>query len=251
MGVSFDCGPAGPLTVRARQLWECLAGTTAGFGAAISVAVAPESRLCSPGWAGIVVIEGDALATAPDQETACLIEQALSGVAADALTTADVLGRRLPIAEIRGPATLAYLDPADFRPQPAATTPLDLDHPQLRAFLQATEAADLEESGMGEITTSAFAVRQDGQVVAAAGYRDWPCGAAHVSVLTAASARGRGLARVAASAAVAHAIAEGRLPQWRARPAASRHVARTLGFRELGAQVSVRLAAADPALPGR
>ena len=87
--------------------------------------------------------------------------------------------------------------------------------------------------------------------MAAAGYRDWPCGAAHVSVLTAAAVRGRGLARTAASAAVAHAIAEGNLPQWRARPVASRRVARTLGFRGLGAQVSIRLAATDPASPGR
>ena len=249
--MSVDRGPAGPLTVRARELWEFLAGTGARFGAPVRVTVSPESQLCSPGWAGIVVIEGAALATAPDQETARLIEQALGGLAADALTSAGVLGRRLPIAEIRGPATLAYLDPADFRPQPAATTPLDLDHPDLQAFLQAAEAADLQESGMGEITTPTFAIRQDGQVVAAAGYRDWPCGAAHVSVLTAAAVRGRGLARTAASAAVAHAIAEGKLPQWRARPEASRRVARTLGFRELGAQVSVRLAAADPALPGR
>ncbi len=232
-------------------MWEFLAGTSAGFGAAVSVAVAPESRLCSPGWAGIVVIEGATLATAPDQETACLIEQALGGLAADVLTSAGVLGQRLPIAEIRGPATLAYLDPADFRPQPAVTTPLDLDHPDLQAFLQATAAADLEESGMAEITTPAFAVRQHGQVVAAAGYRDWPGGTAHLSVLTAASARGCGLGRRAASPAVAHAIAAGKLPQWRARPAASRRVARTLGFRELGAQVSLRLAAADPALPGR
>jgi len=29
-----------------------------------------------------------------------------------------VLARRLPVAEIFGPATLAYLDPADFSPQP-------------------------------------------------------------------------------------------------------------------------------------
>jgi RimJ/RimL family protein N-acetyltransferase len=250
--VSFDREPAGSLTARARGLWECLAGTSAGFGAAISVAVAPESRLCSPGWAGIVVIGDAVLATAPDQETAGLIEHALGGQAVDALTRADAFTRRLPVAEIRGPATLAYLDPADFRPQPAAITPLDPDHPRLRAFLQAIEATDpaeLEESGIGEITTPAFAVRQDGQVVAVAGYRDWPCGAAHLSVLTAAPARGRGLGRAAASAAVAHAIAAGRLPQWRARPEASRRVARTLGFRELGAQVSIRLAPAEPALP--
>ena len=69
---------------------------------------------------------------------------------------------------------------------------------------------------------------------------------AHLSVLTAAAARGRGLARATASAAAAHAIAEGRLPQWRARPEASRRVALALGFRELGSQVSIRLATGSP-----
>jgi len=99
---------------------------------------------------------------------------------------------------------------------------------------------------MRGLTSAVFAVCEHGQVVAAAGYRDWPCGTAHLSVLTAAAARGRGLARAAASAAVAHAIGEGKLPQWRARPEASRRIARALGFRELGSQVSIRLAGAVP-----
>jgi RimJ/RimL family protein N-acetyltransferase len=79
----------------------------------------------------------------------------------------------------------------------------------------------------------------------AAGYRGWPGRVAHLSVLTAARpARGRGLATVAASAAVAAALSEEELPQWRARAEASRRVARTLGFRQLGAQASLRLPAA-------
>jgi hypothetical protein len=140
-------------TARAKKLWEHLAGTAAGFAPAVSIAVSPQSRLCRPGWIGIVTIADAVLATAP-----------------------------------------------------------------------------------------AFAVREHGQVMAAAGYRDWPCGTAHLCVLTAAEGRGRGLARAAASAAVAHAISEGKLPQWRARPGASRRVARALGFRELGSQVSIRVA---------
>ena len=190
-----------------------------------------------------MVIGDAALATAPDPETARLVGQALSGLPAASLTGTGVLGRRLPIAEMRGPAALAYLDVADFRPQPggAVTTPLDLDHPGVRQFLLAADADDLEESGIQEITTPAFAVCEQGQVVAAAGYRDWPYDTAHLSVLTASAARGRGLARAAASAAVAHAIEAGRLPQWRARPEASRRVARALGFRELGSQVSIHL----------
>ena len=215
-----DHTPAAALTARARELWECLAGAAAGFTPAMSVAVVPRSYLCPPGWAGIVVLGSAALATAPDHDTARLIEQALSGQPAASLTDTGVLSSRLPAAEILGPASLAYLDPAEFRPQPghAVTTPVGLDHPGFRQFLLAADTDDAGESGIGEITTPAFAIREHGQVVAAAGYRDWPCGTAHLSVLTASAARGRGLAQAAASAAVAHAIAEGRLPQWRARP---------------------------------
>ena len=236
------------LAAAARELWEYLAGTAAGFAPAISVAVAPRSSLCPPGWAGIVVIGDAVLATAPDHGTALLVERALCGLPAAGLTGAEVLRRRLHIAAIRGPAALAYLDPADFRPQPGAgiAGPLDLAHPGLQRFLIAAGADDVGDSGMQGITSPAFAVCEHGPVVAAAGYRDWPCGTAHLSVLTAAAARGRGLARAAASAAVAQAIGEGKLPQWRARPEASRRIARALGFRELGSQVSIRLAGAVP-----
>ncbi len=233
------------LIPRARELWEYLAGAAAGFAPAVSVAVSPRSYLCPPGWAGIVVIGDAALATAPDQGTARLVGQALSGLPAASLTDIGVLSRRLRIAEIRGPAALAYLDQPDFRPQlgDAITGQVDLDHPGFRQFLAAAETDDVEESGMREITSPAFAVREHGQVVAAAGYCDWPGGTAHLNVLTAAAARGRGLARAAASAAVAHALGEGKLPQWRARSRESRRIARAVGFRELGSQVSVRLAA--------
>jgi RimJ/RimL family protein N-acetyltransferase len=233
------------LIPRTRELWVNLAGTSARFAPAVSVAVSPRSSLCPPGWVGIVVIGDAALATAPDQGTARVVEQALRGLPGASLTDTAVLSRRLRTAEILGPAVLAYLDPADFGPQlgGAITVPLDLDHPSLsRRFLEAAETDEVEESGMREITSQAFAVREQGQVVAAAGYRDWPCGTAHLSVLTAVPARGRGLARAAASAAVARVIEEGKLPQWRARPQESRRVARALGFREVGSQVSVRLA---------
>jgi GNAT superfamily N-acetyltransferase len=196
-----------------------------------------------------VVLGGAVLATAPDHDSARQIEQGLRGLPAGSLTAADVLRGRLPVAGILGPAVLAYLDPAEFRPRPAnaVVTAVGLGHPDLTQFLQAADAGDVGESGLDEITTPAFAVREDGRIVAAAGYRDWPCGTAHLSVLTASAARGRGLARAAASAAVTRAVEEGRLPQWRARSQASRRVARILGFRELGSQVSIRLA--GPASP--
>jgi hypothetical protein len=46
---------------------------------------------------------------------------------------------------------------------------------------------------------------------------------------------------MAGAAAVAEALAEGLLPQWRARLAASKAVASSLGFIDLGAQVSLRV----------
>ncbi|WP_431931539.1 GNAT family N-acetyltransferase [Micromonospora sp. RP3T] len=69
----------------------------------------------------------------------------------------------------------------------------------------------------------------------------WPGEAAHLCVLTRPDQRGRGLARAVASRAVADGLTKRLLPQWRARPGPSPRVARALGFRVLGGQLSVRL----------
>jgi len=74
--------------------------------------------------------------------------------------------------------------------------------------------------------------------------RTWPGDTAHISVPTAPAQRGRGLAR-AVAAAINHALQSGLLPQWRARPEASRRVARALGLDELGSQLSIHLSPAD------
>ncbi|MBF9132087.1 GNAT family N-acetyltransferase [Plantactinospora sp. S1510] len=84
------------------------------------------------------------------------------------------------------------------------------DHPDMRALLARVPAEDADESG-----------------------------------LTAPAERGRGLARAVATAAVTAALEADLLPQWRARPEASRRVARALGFSELGSQLSIRLEPAD------
>jgi GNAT acetyltransferase len=255
--------PGGCPAARARAMWEGLAGVPVAFSPVVRVEVAAQSRVGRPGWVGIVVIEDAALVTAPTARVAQTVQQALGTVPVASLADAGVLGARLPVAEMLGPASLAYLDAGEFRPQdgrapgeprpprgPAAAEPVALADPELRAFLAAAREEDLGESGLAEITSPAFAVREHGRVVAAVGYRDWPGGVAHLSVLTGAQARGRGLARVAASAAVMQAIHNGKLPQWRARPEASRRVARALGFRELGSQVSLSIDLAPPAAGG-
>ena len=122
----------------ARRLWCTLASVPVAFPpTGVTVTVAPASRLCPPGWCGVVAL-----------------------------------------GPFLGPAALAYLDPADFTPPAAIATSVPLSDP---------------------------------------GVRD--------------------LARAVAGHAVADALHEGLVPQWRARPVESRRVARALGFRELGAQL--------------
>jgi hypothetical protein len=242
----FRIMPLDELTARARAVWESLARVPVAFAPAVRVAVSPRSSLCPPGWAGLVVIAGTAIATAPDAHAAQIMQDALSAVPAASVTDSAVLGREFTIAEMRGPASLAYLDPGDFQPsgRPGAET-VDVSGPAFKRFLSEADTGDLAESGIAEITSPAFVIREQGHIVAAAGYRDWPGKVAHLSVLTACPARGRGLGGAAASAAVVHALREDRLPQWRARAEASLRIARRLGFRELGSQVSIRLATGD------
>ncbi len=231
------------LMARSRDLWERVARAPVAFMPALRVVVSPESGLGPPGWVGIVVIGDAVIATAPSPELAQLVQQPLGTLAAASLTDPGVLRACFPVLEILGPACLAYLDAEEFRPRHdgACVELLDLQDRDLRQFLAGAGDEDVAESGLAEIASPAFAVRARGLVVAAAGYRTWPGEGAHLSVLTAAQARSRGFGRVAASAAVAHAIQAGLLPQWRARAQPSRRVARALGFRELGSQVSIHI----------
>jgi GNAT acetyltransferase len=233
------------LTARVRTLWEGLAGAPIAFDSAVHVTVSRQSLLCPPGWVGIVVIDGAAIVTAPDQDTAHAVQDALNAVPAASLTDAAVLSARLPLLELLGPATLAYLTAGEFRRQPGqdAVEVIPLRNFMLRQFLAAVDPMDVEESGLAEITSPAFTVRAHGGIAAAAGYQDWPGQVAHLSVLTAAPARERGYARITASAAVTHALLRDKLPQWRAQVLASRRVAHALGFRELGSQASIRVQA--------
>ncbi|MFE5943978.1 GNAT family N-acetyltransferase [Streptomyces sp. NPDC056480] len=205
--------------------------------------VSPASALCPPSWAGIVVLGDAAIVTAPTESAALVLRRALASVPVDSLTRPETVRAVLPVSDVLGPASLAYLSSADFRPArpQGAVEHLTSGHPDFQGLLRSAAPEDVAESGMEEITSPAFVVRAGADVVAAAGYRAWPAETAHVCVLTHPRWRGRRLARQTSSAAVAHALAAGLLPQWRARPPASRRVAHSLGFRELGSQLSVRL----------
>ncbi|MFC8260676.1 GNAT family N-acetyltransferase [Streptomyces sp. NPDC057291] len=227
-------------------MWQELASAPVSFGAAgeVSVVASPKSKICPPGWAGIVLLGGAAIMTAPSEEAAAQIRQAVVELPADKLTDPEAVRKVLPIGEVLGPAALAYVVADGF--QPAASAELRVEelpagHADLGALERAAGAEDAGEAAIAEITSPAFVLRVDGQVVAAAGYREWPSSTAHVSVLTSPAWRGKGLARATGSAAVRHALAQDLLPQWRARVPASRKAAIALGFSELGYQLSIRL----------
>ncbi|MEU9828504.1 GNAT family N-acetyltransferase [Micromonospora chersina] len=233
-----------PLLARARELWLEMAGVPMAFPAdgGVDVAISARSLLCPPGWVGIVALGDAAIVTVPSDSWAGIVRKVLHGLPVELLTDPDRLRAVLPMAEVLGPAGLAYLAECDF--QPAGLDSVDVvrgEHPDLATLLASVPANDADECGLVDITSQAFVVRRGDHAVAAAGYRRWPGLVAHICVLTEPNQRGRGLARAVASVAVADALANHLLPQWRARPDPSRRVARALGFRQLGAQLSIRI----------
>ncbi|MER7456701.1 GNAT family N-acetyltransferase [Micromonospora sp. NPDC126480] len=235
-----------PLLARAREVWLELAGVAMAFpaGGGVDVAASTRSLLCPPGWVGIVALNDAAIVTAPTDTQARIVREALHGLPVEALTDSDRLRAVLPVSEVLGPANLAYLDGCDFQPTGLASVDvLPGEHADLATLLASVPAKDADECGLADITSHAFVLRRGNHVVAAAGYRRWPGDAAHMCVLTTPNQRGRGLARAVASAAVADSLVNHLLPQWRARPEPSRRVARALGFRQLGAQLSLRIGA--------
>lgn len=234
----------GPLLVRVRHLWEQLANVPSAFQwvPAATVVVSPTSRICPPSWVGIVTVGDAALVTAPTDGLADQLRTALGALPIPELTDASRLRARLPITDVLGPATLAYLRPEDFHAYDnVPVVQLPVDHHDVAKLVASVNDADVEESGITRITSPAFVLRTDGDIVVAAGYRDWSGSTAHFSVLTAEHMRGRGLAHIVASAAVRHALDKRLLPQWRARTATSRRVAQGLGFREVGSQISIHV----------
>jgi GNAT superfamily N-acetyltransferase len=219
----------------ARRLWTSLAGAPVMFVEGdLRVVVSPGSLLCPPGWVGIVSLGGAAIATAPNEWHADRLRRAW--------TDFDGILEAVTSVDVRGPATLAYLAAADLRQVDRAAETVVETGGDLRTLFAAAGPDDVDESGLADITSAAFTITEGDAVVAAAGYRDWPGRVAHLSVLAAPAFRGRGLARAVATAATADALGHGLLPQWRARIEESRRIARNLGFVELGAQVSLRLA---------
>lgn len=203
----------------------------------------------SPGRVEHVPAEATSIGTVRLGGTLLVIGPATAVEAARSLPDHDLvrldvlhrLAEPLGGSEPLGSAVLAYtdehvevpgLDDADVGDEAALVA-------RLR---EACLPTDVEESALLELDPC-FVLVEDDLPVAGAGYLEWAGLLAHVGVLTAPAHRGSGRGRLAAAAATNDALASGLVPQWRSRidNAASRRLARRLGYVELGTHTTVVL----------
>jgi GNAT superfamily N-acetyltransferase len=165
-------------------------------------------------------------------------------VADHAALSAEI--RPLAIEKIVGPAFIGYgtsetLDVSLGAAARALARADDAGVARLRAVCCDEE---WEHGGSDPHEVPTFGcVSESGDVLAMAGYRVWGGTIAHLSIVGAPSARGRGFATAAVACAAERAHSAGLVPQYRTLAAnvPSMALARKLGFQPYGFSVSVRL----------
>jgi len=220
----------------ASRAWARLAGLRSLDR--LHVLVDARSPLAPHGWIGILTIGSTVTASVPSVDLEEAVIAGLSGLtAAEATAPGLVVPRLPPMRATLGPAALFYPG-AGFLV--LSQPPDQAAAPDLVELLGAVDLDELDESGMSHVESPVFVSRtSSGDVAAAAGYRRWTNGVAHLSVLAHPAERSQGHGRRAASMAIRSALDEEMLPQWRARPVASQRVALALGFVRAGAQLSL------------
>jgi GNAT superfamily N-acetyltransferase len=230
---------------RIRQGWRAELGAPAAFrGLGRHLHWQPTPDPAKGGWVWVVTLGDSTCVSLPPNAPARLHDlqqRDLDADLTDPATAARVLG---PVEEVVGPATLAFLDPTavDVDDDPRVTS-VPAGHPSLRYLAAACGPEDAEESGILAVESAVAVWQVAGRVVAASGYQVWHGHLGHLSVLVDPAFRGRGLGKAVAARAVGQVVQGGLVPQWRARSTlvASRQIARSLGFVELGRQATYRL----------
>jgi GNAT superfamily N-acetyltransferase len=226
-------------TGQIRDAWALLAGVDELRD--LQVVVDGGSALCPTGWIGLLSLDATVTAVVPHRAQVPMARVALAGLTPAEVTTPEVVVPRFGgVAELLGPAALFYPTtplPGSTRERQHERAELD----ELGDLLRDAGPEDANESGLGDISAPAFVLRDKGAIVTACGWRAWPGRIAHLCVLTRPAYRRQGLALAVAAQAIGEAAAEGLLPQWRARPAASQQLAQSLGLVRLGAQLNLRL----------
>jgi GNAT superfamily N-acetyltransferase len=231
---------------RIRQGWRAELGAPAAFrGPGRHLHRQPTQDPATVGWIWVVGLGDSTCVSLPPNAPAWLHDlhqRDLDADLTDPATVARVIG---PVEEFLGPATLAFLDPSTVqRGDDPRVGSVPAGHASVRRLAAACGTGDTEESGIVAVESSVAVVRVGGRVVAASGYQAWHGELGHLSLLVDPAFRGRGLGKVVAARAVGQSVDAGLVPQWRARStlAASRQIARSLGFVELGRQATYKLA---------
>lgn len=184
----------------------------------------------------VIVVElGAAMAVAAPARALTVLETQHRVTLRDAAAIAALLPGSQPI----GSAHLLF---TGTRPAAASHDVVRGEDRDLVKVREAVPDAEWAEAGV-EPMAHHWAVREDGEPVAVAGYQPWHSTIAHVGVVVATRHRRRGYAAAAATAAVSGAIDAGLIAQWRCRKgnAASLRLADRLGFTRLGSQSAVLL----------
>jgi GNAT superfamily N-acetyltransferase len=231
---------------RIRQGWRAELGAPAAFrGPGRHVHLRPGHDAAPARSVGVVALGDSSCVSLPHSASAwlpVLQRRDLDADLTDPATVARVIG---PVEEFLGPATLAFLSPTsvDIRDNPRVTS-VPAGHESVRHLAAACDPQDAQESGILAVDSSVAVWLVADRVVAASGYQPWHGELGHLSVLVDPAFRGRGLGTAVAARAVGQVLEAGLVPQWRARTTllASRQIARTLGFAELGRQSTYNLA---------
>jgi hypothetical protein len=225
-------------------MWRSLSTSETAFeDEGVVIVAAEDTWLSPPGWVGVVAL-GDAAVVATPPMLFDRVEAALGSIDDVALLTSPefMAARFGMLGNSRGPAVLAY---GDVPPASSGSVmgPLAVTDRLVEEVLAAATAEERDESGLAHTDSGVFVALDNSQPVAASGFRRWPEGIAHMSVLTASTHRGRGFGVAAASPALGHASSSGLVFQWRAvtTNAASIAIAATLGLAPVGRQFSFRL----------
>jgi hypothetical protein len=223
----------------ARQLWCTLASEDDALRPATTTVVHGSRGIAPEGWTGVVRLDDAYLIEAGDADATVL--DILRNL--DDPSDPEQVTRVLRPVRTLGPGELAYL--------PVNAAVADLVHggelrevpvASLRGWLDSLPEDDVEESSVGEMD-QALALYRGEDVLGAAGHLNWPARIGHVGVLVAPTTRGAGVGGCLGAAATRRVLEHGRSPQWRAAAgnAASRRVARRIGYREMGRQFSFQL----------
>jgi len=232
---------------RIRSAWADLAGIRRLERGAREVLVRADSALSPPGWVGILTLDGSLVVAVPSIELASLASAAVAGLPIEHMPDPSLVASRFEGVEATlGPAALMYADESSLCP--LTGTGVDQVTATDRRIAELVESVSVEDRREADVlrsTSRMFVAMHGDEIVSVCGYRVWVGALAHLSVLTRPDVRNRGLAKSVGAAAAADALANGLVPQWRARPEASQAVGRSLGFEALGAQLSLRITAAS------